>query len=155
MIEAIGGRSHEYTLELYDRFREMHRAGPASASPDEVAAFQSEMGQVDGPDVVTDDVQVAQAGQVDSWVVQPQPQPGVEAAEASRAIGDRILDSFTEARDAWRRMEGVTELFAEGMDPARMLMAQYQMSIASVSVTTLSNSVHGLTQKLDGLLKTG
>ena len=87
-----------------------------------------------------------------SWVLPAPPTPpGV------LSVGERILQSMNSFQDSWSgTVESMRTLATQtDLKPADMLNIQFQMGYSSMMLSTISQEVGSISQKIDGLLKTG
>jgi hypothetical protein len=156
MIEPVSARSTTKLQEVYDRFAQHREQGAGEVAPGDQQRFEAALkGAPQAPDQARE-IQVAQVQTGDPWVMQ-RPAPAGQAAPAVPTIGERILDGMGSLRDGWHSMgESLREVAAKpNITIADALNLQIQMSQTTAMMQIVSQEVGTVSQKLDGLLKTG
>lgn len=124
--------------------------GPGVVSPEDQALFAERL-NAPRPDAVAAgaDISVQQSA---TWVL-----PAPPAPPGVMSMGDRILQSMNSFRDGWTGTVEAMETLVSRNDikPAEMLNIQFQIGYSSMMLSTVSQEVGSIAQKIDGLLKTG
>lgn len=161
MIDPVSGRSTARLQELYDRFARNVEGSPGEVSPGDQQRFEAALSRSSEPigHTSTADVgatRVAQMQVADPWVVAPPGRSGV-AGPAAPTMGERILDGVNNLRDSWHALDQQTQKLVSNPDFSivDLLNFQVQAQQTSLVIQITSTEVGTITQKVDGLLKTG
>lgn len=152
MIEAVSERPVGELREIYEAVSQQHAALREAPSVDDIARFEAAMQPVENTGSVVDTVQHIDLQAQDPWVV-----PAVSVENTGPSIGDRILNGMEGLREGWTDTVHAMESLQSRNDlqPTDILNLQFQMSHTSLMLTMMSQEVGSITQKIDGLLKTG
>ena len=125
--------------------------GPGAVSAQDKALFEEKLNAPLSADRLAVDVG-ASIEQRPTWVLPAPPTPpGV------LSVGERILQGMNSFQDGWSGAVDAMETLASQNDlkPAEMLNIQFQLGFSSMMLSTISQEVGSVSQKIDGLLKTG
>ncbi|MEM8985355.1 MAG: hypothetical protein AAGC95_01405 [Pseudomonadota bacterium] len=125
--------------------------GPGVVSEQDRALFLERLNAPVAEVAVTVDVS-ASVQQETGWVLPAPPTPA-----GVLSVGDRILQSMNSFQDSWSNTVESMQLMTSQvkLEPAEMLSIQFQMGYSSMMLSTISQEVGSISQKIDGLLKTG
>lgn len=87
-----------------------------------------------------------------TWVLPAPPTPsGVLSA------GERILQGMSTFKEGWAGAVEAMQMLAsrDELKPSEMINIQFQLGYSSMMLSTVSQEVGSISQKIDGLLKTG
>ncbi|MEM9618005.1 MAG: hypothetical protein AAF936_08605 [Pseudomonadota bacterium] len=124
--------------------------GPGVVSEQDKALFQERLNAPAAEDLAVD--VGAPVQQQASWVLPAPPTPpGV------LSVGERILQGMNGFQDSWSGAVDSMQMLASRNDlkPAEMLNIQFQIGFSSMMLSTISQEVGSVSQKIDGILKTG
>jgi len=162
MIEPVGARSTAQLQEVYDRFAQnLEQQGPGAVLPGDQQRFEAAMaGPVRAggtpPPASMAETQVAQVRTADPWVLSA-PSESFTAGPQVPTLGERILDGMTDLREGWN---GIADRVQEVMSKPNISLTdaidlQVRISQTTLMVQAVSQEVGTVSQKIDGLLKSG
>ena len=125
--------------------------GPGALSPQDQALFEQRMSAPRAGETIT--VEIRQpAVEPKEWVL-----PGPPKPPGVLSVGERILQGMNSFQESWAGAVGSIETLATRTDiqPTEMISIQFQIGYSSMMLATVSQEVGSISQKIDGLLKTG
>lgn len=178
MIEQVAARRVVNIEDVIERIEAAMPVGPGHAASADVARFEVAMARpVDevqaiqaapppeaplapGPAELhlaqaTPAVEPAQqSGGADPWIITP---PADQVPDVSiPGVGERVLDGMTNFRDAWSEAQSLIEQLGQrDLTPPELLSIQFQISHSTIMLSMVGQEVGTLSQKIDGLLKSG
>ena len=161
MIEPVSARTTTQLQEIYEQFSQHAERGPAAVSPGDQQRFEAALARtsdIQGSEAVarTEEIQVAQLQTSDPWVIAPPP-GSVNPGPAVPTVGERILNGLTNLREGVDSMQIQMETMRNNtqMSPAAILDLQMQLNQTQLMLQLTTTEVSMVSQKIDGLLKTG
>lgn len=155
MIDPVSAQRSQAVQALHQQPSGPEPADLAPVATEDRLRFEAAL---NGPQTVEEakPVEVAQLSGDDPWVIHPN--DPADAAPPVPTVGERILDGMTSFRDAWGEAQNVIQQIGErtkDVSPTEMLAIQFQVSHSTIMLTMVGQEVGTLSQKIDGLLKTG
>jgi hypothetical protein len=161
MIEPVSARTTTQLQEVYERYAQHSPAGPSEISAGDQQRFEAALNRVSSPQgperaAGVEETQVAQLQSNDPWVISPPAVHGV-TGPAVPTIGERILDGMTNLREGMAETQRLYQEMRDNpvVDPVAALNLQMQMNQTSIMLQLTTSEVSTISQKIDGLLKTG
>ena len=151
MIDPVSSRPAGTLVADIQQLADGVDYGPGVVSEQDRALFLERLNAPVAEEHITVDVS-ASIQQEATWVLPAPPTPpGV------LSVGERILQSMNSFQDSWAGTVESMQLMTSQAElkPAEMLNIQFQIGYSSMMLSTISQEVGSISQKIDGLLKTG
>lgn len=151
MIEPVTSRPAGTLVADIQRAADGIDYGPGVVSEQDKALFEERLNAPAAEEYITVEVG-APVQSHGNWVL-----PAPPAPPGVLSVGERILQSMNGFQDTWSgAVESMQMLTARNdLKPAEMLNIQFQIGYSSMMLSTISQEVGSISQKIDGLLKTG
>ena len=124
---------------------------PGAVTPGDEALFEQALNAPRTDNTLTLEI-APPVAQPETWVI---PAPAQPAGVLS--VGERILEGMNSFKESWAGTVDSMKTLASRteMQPSEMMQIQFQIGYSSLMLSTVSQEVGSISQKIDGLLKTG
>ncbi len=151
MIEPVMSRPAGTLVAEIQHTMDGVNNGPGVVSEQDKALFAEKLNAPVESEQLRADASVP-AQQEPTWVLPAPPTPA-----GVLSVGERVLQGMSTFKEGWAGAVDAMQMLAsrDELKPSEMINIQFQLGYSSMMLSTVSQEVGSISQKIDGLLKTG